>query len=128
MRVKIVLLVVLALVAAPFQAVAESHVVSAAEVQQALVQAAAQRQADQAAVASVLASPEAREVASAMGVDAGRVTEGLSTLSDSEVRELAQRAQALSTDPVAGMDINRNTLLTVLIAVAIVYLVLQILD
>ena len=128
MRARIVMLVVLALVAAPFHATAGSHVVTADEVQQALLQASAQRQADHDVVATVLATPEAREVAGSMGVDANRVTAGLSQLSDGELRDLAQRAQALSADPVAGVDLNRNTLLTVLIAVAIIYLVLMILD
>lgn len=128
MRANIVMLVVAALLAAPFHATAGDHVVTAAEVQSALVQASAQRQADVAAVSATLATPEAREIAGKMGVDAGRLTAGLSQLSDAELRDLAQRSQALSADPVAGVDINRNTLLTVLIAVAIVYLVLLILD
>jgi hypothetical protein len=128
MRSKITLLLVLALVAVPFQAQAAPHVVSATEVQQALLQAQAQRQADEAAVTAALQTPEAREIAGRMGVNPDRVTAGIATLSDEELRDLAQRSAALTTDPVAGSLTDRNTLLTILIAVAIVYLVIQIVD
>ena len=128
MRSKITLFLVLALMAVPFQANAAQHVVSADEVQQALLKAQAQRQTDEAAVTAALSKPEAREIAGRMGVDPDRVTAGIATLSDEELQDLAQRQAALSTDPVAGSLTSRNTLLTILIAVAIVYLVIQIVD
>jgi hypothetical protein len=56
------------------------------------------------------------------------VGRGLAALSDTELRDLAARAQALEQDPVAGLSSDVNQLLIIFLIVAIVILVLQAVD
>jgi hypothetical protein len=76
-------------------------------------------------VDQALSSPEAAVAASALGVDLGRLGASTPALSDEELRDLAARAAALGSDPVAGaMDRDVKLLVMILLIVAIVALVL----
>ena len=117
-----------AAVAMAVPAAASDHLVPPQAAQLRLQEAAAARARDRAAVAEALASPEAAAAAQSAGVDLARVQAGVATLSDAELAELAQRAAALQTDPVAALDQDIKTLLTIFLVVAIVILVLRAVD
>lgn len=128
MRTSIALLAVAFTVAASGQARAQQHAVPVEAAQARLADAAAQRAHDLAAVDSLLASPEAVAAAKSVGQDALRLRAAVPALNDAELRDLAARAEALQTDPVAGLDDDIRTLLIIFLIVAIVILVLQAVD
>jgi hypothetical protein len=107
---------------------AQQHVVTPEAAQARLAEAAAERARHLAAVDSVLATPEASAAVQALGQDMKRLRAAVPALSDSELRDLAARAAALQTDPVAGLDSTVRQLLIIFLIVAIVILVLQAVD
>jgi hypothetical protein len=110
------------------QAMADDHVVSSATAQQRLQEASAARDRGLATLDRALASPEVTRAAATVGADTSALRAALPTLSDAEIADLAQRAAALDTDPVAGLDSDIRTLLIIFLIVAIVILVLQAVD
>jgi hypothetical protein len=93
---------VLAALAAP--AVAADHLVSAQTADQHLLSAEAARARDLAAVDAFVSQGEGARALATLGVDPSTVQRALPTLSDTELRDLAARADALQMDPVAGMS------------------------
>jgi hypothetical protein len=117
-----------ALVAAD-RAFAQEHLVTTTEAQARLAEAEAGRQHDLAVLDGVLSTPEAVAAAKAVGADLDGVRRAASTLSDSELRDLAARAAAAENDPVAGAsDSDLRWLLYIFLLVAIVILVLKAVD
>jgi hypothetical protein len=119
------LVVIISAVAGP---AAAQHIVPAEAAQARLAEAAAQRAHQLAVVDAVLASPEAEAAASSLGQDTRRLRAVVPALGDSELRDLAARAEALQADPVAGLDSDIRQLLVIFLIVAIVILVLQAVD
>jgi len=127
MRTGFACLTVAAALAAAAPASAD-HVVTPQEAQERLVQKSAARQDDQAAVERLLSSPQAEAAGAAVGADLDRVRAAVATLSDEELSDVAARAAALQTDPVAALDSDIRTLLMIFLIVAIVILVLRAVD
>lgn len=115
-----------ALAAAP--AFGSEHVVGVQAAQERLREAGAVRERDRALVRHALSSPQARAAADAVGADLEKVRAAVGTLSDAELAEVAARAAALQSDPVAALASDVNTLLTIFLIVAIVILVLKAVD
>jgi hypothetical protein len=97
---------------------ADDHLVSRSTVQTRLSQVAAQRQVDLTVVRSVLVSPEAITAASRVGLDAHALFERVATLSDEELRDVAERAALLNVDPVAG-GARKTVIIVVVILVVL---------
>jgi hypothetical protein len=93
-----------------------------------VLDAAAQRAHSLATIDAALSTPQATEAAAAVGADTTQLRAALPTLTDSEIADLATRAEALQADPVAGLDDDIKTLLIIFLIVAIVILVLQAVD
>jgi hypothetical protein len=102
---------------------AQEHVIAPELVQQRMVDAAAQRDTDLATVRLAFSSPEAVRAAGALRVDLASVQSRLGTLNDGELHELATRAAALDSDPVAGA-LTRRQLWIGLIALAVILVVI----
>lgn len=117
---------IIALVAG--QAVAEDHLVSREAARERVLDAATQRARSLATIDAVLATPAAAQAATGVGADSNQLRAALPTLSDAEIADLAARADALQSDPVAGLDDDIKTLLIIFLVVAIVILVLQAVD
>ena len=108
---------------------ADDHLVSPSDISTRLAEAAALRKADISTLRTFLASPTARQAARLVGSDSARLESRLAHLGDSEARDLANRAQGLTADPVAaGLSGGQITLIVVggilvisLIAWAVVY-------
>jgi hypothetical protein len=108
-----------------FPAAAAEHVVSPQAVTARLEAASTERAHRLQVLDSWLAAPEVGRTAALMGHDSAELRRALPALSDAELRDLAQRAQALRADPVAGLSSDVNQLLIIFLIVAIVVLVLQ---
>ncbi len=116
------------LLIAPGSARAQEHLVSPESADARLAEAATQRAHDRAVLEAALARPAATRVATALGADLDTVRRAVPTLSDADLRDLARRAEALRSDPVAGLDHDVEQLLVVFLIVAIVILVIQAVD
>jgi hypothetical protein len=117
---------VIALVAG--QALAEDHLVSREAARDRVLDAASQRAHSLATLDAALSTPRAAEAAAAVGADTAQLRAALPTLTDAEIADLATRAQALQSDPVAGLDDDIKTLLIIFLIVAIVILVFKAID
>ena len=102
---------------------AQEHLITPELVQQRLVDAATQRDRDLSTVTNAFSSPEAARAAGVLRVDLASVQSRLGTLNDGELHELATRAAALDSDPVAG-TLTRRQLWIGLIALAVILLVI----
>jgi hypothetical protein len=104
---------------------ADTHLVTREMAQQRISGATAARESDLAAVRTAFSSPEATRAASVLGVDLAATSARLGTLDDADLHDLAVRAAALQSDPVAGRPFsNRQILWIVLIAAAVVIVIL----
>jgi hypothetical protein len=100
-----------------------SHLVTPDLVQARLLEASADRERNLATVEAFLASPEGQAGLGAVGVTSARVRGSLPTLSDAELQDVAARAAALQTDPVAGAMTSRQWLWIAAAAAAIIILI-----
>ena len=87
-----------------------THLVTPDVAQVRLQEAGAERERNLATVEALLASPEGAAGLKAVGVTGARVRGALPTLSDAELQDVAARAAALQSDPVAGALTNRQWL------------------
>ena len=111
-----------ALVGSP---VGAEHLLDRATLDKVLSDRAEQRRTDLAKLDAFLSTSAAERAVESMSADPLRVRTGLSSLSDGELQDLAQRAAALEVDPGAGLSSDVNTLLVIFLIVAIVVLVLS---
>jgi hypothetical protein len=100
---------------------ADEHLASPEAARARLGAAAVERRQALATLDRFLSSPSART----MGADVTKVKASLAALTDAEVKDLAARAEALASDPVAGLDPDIRELLIIFLIVAIVVLVLK---
>lgn len=101
-----------------------SHLVTPDLAQARLLDAGAEREQNLATVEAFLASPEGQAGLGAVGVTSARVRGSLPTLSNAELRDVAARAAALQTDPVAGAMTHRQWIWIIAAAAAIVLLII----
>jgi len=107
-------------------AVSADHLVGPRTLSERMAAAASERDADLRAVDRVLSTPEAAVAAKALGARIDTVKNAVPTLSDRELRDLAQRASVLRTNPVSGhVDANVNDFLVIFLVVAIVVVVIS---
>ncbi len=97
---------------------AEDHLVTREAVDRRLADAATDRARSLASLEGVLASPRASKAAAIAGVDLDRVRTSLPRLSDADLRDLARRAAALKSDPVAGHHEETEETLVLIIVIA----------
>ena len=107
---------------------ATTHVVGPEQLGAALADQAGQRATDMAALDALLASPAAERAAEQTGLDVAAARDGLSSLTNAELRDLASRAARLERDPAAGLSGDVEQLLIIFLIIAIVILILQAVD
>jgi hypothetical protein len=113
----------------PAPALAEGHLLPSSRIEGALQGAARARAQDKARLDALLASEEAAQAASRLGVGIDKVRTAAARLSDAERRDLLARADALAADPAARyMDPDIKQLLTILLIVLIVVVILDAVD
>ena len=123
---RVALAVVLAAVfALPQNLVAEtaSHLVSASELQQAVVKASTERQQNRSEVQRFLSSEQAQKALKSAHMNPEQVKTAVSTLNDAELAQLATRAHKAQADFAAGTLSDRD-LIIIIVAIAALILII----
>lgn len=111
------------LYAAPGPLMAQTHVVSPAEVQTQVLATSQTRQHNEDTVKQFVSSAQAEKAIKSAGMDPGRVKTAVSTLSDQELTQIASRAEKAQADFAAG-SLGERDLLLILVGVAILILLI----
>jgi hypothetical protein len=109
--------------AIPQSLVAQAHVVSPADLQNAIVAATQARQREVETIRQFLSSPAAEKALKSARMDPTQVKQAVSSLSDQELAQLASRAQKAQADFAAG-NLSERDLLIILIAIAVIILII----
>jgi len=102
---------------------AQTHVVSQADIHKELVNAAQTRQKNLQKVERLFSSDEARKALEAARISPERVETAVSTLNDDELARLASRADKLDQDFAAGR-LNNRDLLIIIVGIAALILII----
>jgi hypothetical protein len=119
----VVATLMIALYAAPSPLMAQSHVVSPAEVQKQVLAASQTRQHNEDTVKQFASSPQAEKAIKAAGMDPERVKAAVSTLNDQELTQIAARAEKAQADFAAG-NLGERDLLLILVGIAVLILLI----
>jgi hypothetical protein len=115
--------VLVAVFAVPSNLLAQSHVVSLAELQQQAQAASQARQNHVETLQRFLSSPTAQHALRSAHLDAAKVQAAVSSLSDQELAQLSSRASKAQADFAAGTMSDRDLLL-ILVAIAALILII----
>ena len=110
----------------PADLVAQSHVVTPADLQKQVVAASQARQRSLETVQQFLSTPAAEKAMKSARVDSQQVKTAVSTLSDQELAQLAARADKAQTDFAAGRIEERDLILIILAVVALVLIIVAV--
>ncbi|HUJ33326.1 MAG TPA: hypothetical protein VLY23_18740 [Candidatus Acidoferrum sp.] len=104
---------------------AQDHVVTSADLQKDVNQAAQVRQSREAKLEAFLSTPEAKKALRAANVDYKTVQKGVPMLSDAELARLAARADKAQADFAAGSLSNQDlTYIVIALATAVIVLII----
>jgi hypothetical protein len=122
--VRITIACVLAIVCfVPSHLVAQSHVVSPADLQKELVTASQARQHDLNTVQKFLSTPTAEKAMRSAQIDPRQVQTAVSTLDDQELSRIAARADKAQGDFAAG-TLGERDLVWIILAIAVLILII----
>jgi hypothetical protein len=107
----------------PSDLLAQTHVVSPAELQAQVLAASQARQRNLQTVENFLSSPAAEKALSSSKLDPQQVKTALASLSDAELAQLAAQANTAQKDFAAGTLSDRDLLLLIL-GVAVLVLII----
>ena len=109
--------------AVPQDALAQSHIVSPADLQKAVLTASQTRQQNLAKVKEFFSSEMAQQALKSAHMDPEQVKTAVSTLDDAELAQLASRADKAQADFAAGRLSDRD-LIIILVAIAALILII----
>lgn len=107
----------------PQDSLAQSHLVSPADLQNALVASTQARQKNIETIRQFVSTPTAEKALKTAHIDAQQVKNSVSRLSDSELSQLAARSSKAQADFAAGTLSDRD-LIIILVAVAALILII----
>ena len=107
----------------PQDSFAQSHLVSPADLQNALVASTQARQKNIETIRQFVSTPTAEKALKTAHIDAQQVKNSVARLSDSELSQLAARASKAQADFAAGTLSDRD-LIIILVAVAALILII----
>lgn len=110
----------------PQDSLAQSHVVSPADLQNAVVATTQARQRNIETIRQFVSSPSAEKALKSMHTDAKHVTESASRLSDSELSQLAARASKAQKDFAAGRLSDRDLIIILVAIVALILIIVAV--
>jgi hypothetical protein len=122
----VIAVVLVAFFVVPADLVAQSHVVTPADLQKKVVAASQARQRDLEAVQHFLSTPAAEKAMKSAQVDPQQVRTAVSTLNDQELARLAARADKAQADFAAGRIEERDLILIILAVVALVLIIVAV--
>jgi len=102
---------------------AQTHVVSPAELQKEAVAVTQAHQRNVEAVTQFLSSPRAKKALRSAHLDPKQVTTAVASLSDEELAQLASRAGKAQADFAAG-DLSDHDLMLILVGIAVLVLII----
>jgi hypothetical protein len=103
--------------------VAQTHVVSPADLDKALLATSQTRQHELDTVQQFLSTPRAQKAMKSAQIDPRQVQVAISTLDDQELARIASRANKAQTDFAAGA-IGERDLIWIILAIAVLILVI----
>jgi hypothetical protein len=107
----------------PTQLLAQSHVVSPADLQKAVVTASQTRQHNLDTVREFLSTPTAEKAMKSAQIDPQQVKTAVSTLDDQELAQIAARSSKAQTDFAAGA-LGERDLVWIILAIAVLILII----
>jgi hypothetical protein len=110
----------------PAELLAQSHVVSPAELQKQVAEAAQTRQRNVQIVQQFLSTPQAEKAMKSAQVDPRQVKTAVSTLDDQELAQLASRSDKAQADFAAGRLSDRDLILIILAIAALVLIIVAV--
>jgi hypothetical protein len=120
----VIAIALVALFLVPTNLIAQSHVVSPAELQQQVLSASQQRQHNFKTLENFLSTPLAEKAMKSGQVNPQQVRAAVSTLNDQDLAQLSARAQKAQADFAAGNLTDRDLILIILgIAVLVLIIV-----
>jgi hypothetical protein len=122
LRVAVATLLV-ALFIVPTDALAQSHVVSPADLQREAVAASQVRQHNLDSVQRLLSTPAAEKALKSAKMDTQQVKTAVSTLNDQELAQLAARADKAQADFAAG-NLSERDLILIILGIAVLVLII----
>jgi hypothetical protein len=122
LRVAVATLLV-ALFIVPTDALAQSHVVSPADLQKEAVAASQVRQHNLDSVQRLLSTPAAEKALKSAKMDTQQVKTAVSTLSDQELAQLAAKADKAQADFAAG-SLSERDLILIILGIAVLVLII----
>jgi hypothetical protein len=112
-----------ALFIVPTEALAQSHVVSPADLQKATTAASQVRQHNMDSIQRLLSTPTAEKALKSANMDPQQVKTAVSTLNDQELAQLAARADKAQADFAAG-NLDQRDLILIILGVAVLILII----
>jgi len=107
----------------PTDALAQSHVVSPADLQREAVAASQVRQHNLDSVQRLLSTPAAAKALKSAKMDTQQVKTAVSTLNDQELAQLAARADKAQADFAAG-NLSERDLILIILGIAVLVLII----
>lgn len=104
----------------------KDHAVSSGQLRKDVQKAAEIRQANEAAVRELFASDAAKETLKSAGIDYRKVDQAVGQASDEELARLAERSQEVRKDFAAGRLGDRDLLIILLVAVALILIIVAV--
>lgn len=123
---RMVAVALVALFFMPTGAIAQSHVVSPADLQKEVVAASQSRHHNLETVQQFLSTPTAEKAMKSGQIDAQQVRTAVSTLNDQELAELAARANKAQADFAAGRISNRDLILIMLAVIVLILIIVAV--
>jgi hypothetical protein len=115
--------VLVALFIVPTDALAQSHVVSPADLQKATTAASQVRQHNMDSIQRLLSTPTAEQALKSAKMDPQQVKTAVSTLNDQELAQLAARADKAQADFAAG-SLSQRDLILIILGIAVLILII----
>ena len=107
----------------PTEALAQSHVVSPADLQKQAVAASQARQQNLEAVQNLLSTPTAEKAMKSAKIDPRQVKTAVASLDDQELAQLAARANKAQADFSAG-DLSTRDITLIILGIAVLILII----
>jgi len=102
------------------------HAVTADQLHKDVQKAADTRQENERAVREMFRSDQAKQALKSAGIDYRQVDQAVSQVNDEDLARLAERSQAVNKDFAAGRLDDRDLLIILLVAVAIVLIIVAV--
>ena len=119
----VIAFVLVTLFLVPTDLMAQSHVVSPADLHKSVTDASQTRQQNLTTVRQFLSSPVAKKALASAKMNPQQVQTAVSTLNDQELEQLAARADKAQADFAAG-TINDRDLILIILAIAVLVLII----